>query len=152
MKRREFLKAGAAAAVAIPVPDQLFTPARSPDAGIIDVAGRKQLFLDDLLIAEASRISKFMGRVRKHPKNPIIVQDRPWEFGRTGSSGVGYVHNAAQATNSKVTTGVEITGQTAIYDPDEKIFKMWYLPWAWENQLRPWCYAGLDRRDRLGEA
>jgi hypothetical protein len=49
--------------------------------------------------------------------------------------------NAAQATNPKVTTGVEITGQTALYDADEKIFKMWYLPWAWENQLRPWCYA-----------
>ena len=82
-----------------------------------------------------------MGRVRKHPKNPIIVQDRPWEFGRTGSSGVSYVHDAAQATNPKVTTGVEITGQTALYDADEKIFKLWYLPWAWENQLRPWCYA-----------
>jgi hypothetical protein len=140
MRRREFLKAGMAAAAGLPAPDQLFTPANSPAAGIIDIAGRKQLFLDDLLIAEASRISKFTGRVRKHPKNPLIVQDRPWEFGRTGSSGSGHVQSTQRA-NPKITTGVEITGQTVLYDAEEKIFKLWYLPWAWENQLRPWCYA-----------
>src|SRR5438093_130301 len=64
MRRREFLKTGAASAMSLPVAAQLFTPARTPPPGIIDIGGRKQLFLDDLLIAEASRISKFMGRVR----------------------------------------------------------------------------------------
>src|SRR5262245_29560654 len=117
MKRRDFLKTGMAAAAGLQAPDRLFTPASTPASGIIDISGRKQLFLDDLLISQASRISTFTARVRKHPKNPLIVQDRPWEFGRTGSSGSGHVQSA-QAANPKITTGVEITGQTVLYDAE----------------------------------
>jgi hypothetical protein len=82
-----------------------------------------------------------MGRPQKYAGNPILVADRPWEQGKTRSSGTEYVHDGKLATNSLVTSGVEITGQTVLYDQDEKIFKMWYLPWPWDNQLRPWCYA-----------
>ena len=28
-----------------------------------------------------------------------------------------------------------------LYDEEERIFKMWYVPWAWEDRRRPWCYA-----------
>ena len=37
--------------------------------------------------------------------------------------------------------GVEITGQCVLYDEDEKIFKMWYVPYAWQTGLIPLCYA-----------
>ena len=34
--------------------------------------------------------------------------------------------------------GVEIVGQTVLYDQEEGLFKMWYVPWAWEDR-----WAGL---------
>ena len=37
----------------------IFKPASIPKPGIIDIADRKQLFVDDLLVDEASRISPY---------------------------------------------------------------------------------------------
>ena len=33
--------------------------ARTPASGIVDIGGTRQLFVDDLLLAETSRVSKF---------------------------------------------------------------------------------------------
>jgi len=100
--------------------------ARAPVPGILEIGGTKQTFLDDLLIFEASHIDKFMTRPTKHPKNPILVTDREWERGEP----VDHTLN-----------GVEITGQSVLYDAEEKLFKMWYLGWSWKDGRRPWCYA-----------
>ncbi len=102
------------------------TPASAPVPGILEIGGTKQTFLDDLLIFEASRIDRFQTRPTKFEKNPIIVTDRPWEHG---------------APVDHTLTGVEITGQCVLYDDDEKLFKMWYLGWTWQDGRRPWCYA-----------
>ena len=104
----------------------LFEKASSATAGIIEIGNRKQLFLDDLLVDEASRISRFMYRPDKYPGNPILTAEEPWEMGKNRRG---------------IVAGVEITGQTVIYDEQEGIFKMWYLGWMWEDGLRPWCYA-----------
>ena len=82
MNRRSFLRAAGAAAAAsrlAPAADTLFTSARPGTPGIVDVGSRKELFVDDLLLAEASRISKFVFRPEKYPRNPIVVADKPWE-------------------------------------------------------------------------
>ena len=99
----------------------IFEPASTPAPGIIDIGDRKQHFLDDLLVDEASRVSRYANRPDKYPGNPIMVADRPWEQGKYG----GRVE------------GVEIVGQTVLYDEEEGIFKMWYVPWAWEDKRRP---------------
>ncbi len=60
MQRREFLStsAGLAAVSMAGSPaakgDRFVTPAATPGPGIVDIASRKQLFLDDLLIDEAA--------------------------------------------------------------------------------------------------
>jgi hypothetical protein len=54
---------------------------------------------------------------RKHPNNPVLKPELPWEGWRT-----------------------EIFGNV-IYDEEEKLFKMWYSAPAWSNGFRPWCYA-----------
>ena len=92
----------------------LFEKAPTPDPGIIDIGDRKQYFLDDLLIDEASRISPYMNRPDKYSGNPIMVAEHAWEQGHYG----GRVE------------GVEIVGQTVLYDQEEGLFKMWYVPWA----------------------
>ena len=103
----------------------LFERASRPDPGIIDIGDRKQHFLDDLLVDEASRISRYMNRPNKHVGNPIIVADRPWEQGRSRGE----------------TGDVQLVGQTVLYDEEENLFKMWYLPSAFPDGRRPWCYA-----------
>lgn len=64
----------------------------------------KQLFIDDYLIEDLQNARKRLNRPVKHPGNPLLVKDRPWE---EGGPGYGTVH----------------------YDPDEKLFKMWYTFW-----------------------
>ena len=46
----------------------------------VDVGDRKQLFLDDEFLVERSEgIRYVVNRPTKHPANPLIVPDRPWE-------------------------------------------------------------------------
>ena len=128
MKRREFLRTATVAASVAMLnrarlgASPLVTPASTPAPGIVEVGSTKQLFLDDLLIAERSRISNFMYRPDKNPKNPIVVADRPWEL--EGSE-----------------SGVQQDGQGVMYDAEAQLFKMWYLAPDWSNGAAPWCYA-----------
>jgi len=71
----------------------------------------RQLFVDDLVIADRSNVELNLHQPVKYPGNPVLLPEHPWEAG-----------------------SVAIYG-TAIYDPGEKRFKMWYR--AMENT----CYA-----------
>lgn len=127
MHRRQFLQTAAAALAANNLSfasDGLFQQARVGTPGIIDIGNRKQLFVDDLLLAEHSRISKFVYRPEKYPKNPVLVADRPWEL-----------------ETADAIPGVQLDAQSSLYDPTDKLFKMWYLPRVWKNNHAGWCYA-----------
>ena len=127
MRRRNFLEATAGALAASSVPgfaDGLFTRARSGTPGIVEIGSRKELFVDDLLLAEASRISKFVFRPEKYSKNPVVVADKPWEL-----------------ENPDTLQGVQLDAQSSMYDPDDRLFKMWYLPRGWRSGYHAWCYA-----------
>lgn len=105
----------------------LVQPAPTPVAGVVQIGGTKQRFLDDDLIAARSHLSRYMTRPVKH--GPVLVHDRPWESENAEAGGYPF-------------SGVQISGQTVLYDEDEQLFKMWYNPWAfYEDRIRPWCYA-----------
>ena len=72
-------------------------------ASPFDVADKSQLFVDRVLVREACGIAFTLHPARRHPANPLVKADRPWEGWR-----------------------LEIYGNV-IYDADEKLFKMWYL-------------------------
>jgi len=78
----------------------------------------KQLFIDDYIIGELAGAEKVLNQPVKHPKNPLLVRDKPWE-----PTGPGY--------------------GTVIYDAEEGIFKMWYQFWL--KDVKPstglLCYA-----------
>jgi hypothetical protein len=101
--------------------------AAAPVPGVVEIGSTKQLFVDDdALIAQASRVSKFQYRPEKYSKNPVLIPDRPWETDLISKSGVG----------------IQISGQSVIYDPDEKLFKMWYVATRGDHDTgRRWCYA-----------
>ncbi|MFV1967821.1 MAG: hypothetical protein ACC628_20515 [Pirellulaceae bacterium] len=48
-----------------------------------DIAhGRRQLFLDDQLIAKTVNVTKVPGAIVKHRNNPIVRRDKPWDASR----------------------------------------------------------------------
>lgn len=44
--------------------------------------GQRQLFLDNQLIAETINVEKVQGTIVKHPGNPILRRDKPWDASR----------------------------------------------------------------------
>jgi hypothetical protein len=76
-------------------------PARA--AGPFDVGDRAQLFIDQVLVRSADGIAFTLHPAQKHPRNPLVKADQPWEGWR-----------------------LEIYG-SVLYDEDEGLFKMWYI-------------------------
>ena len=83
------------------------------------IVGRaKQLFVDDVVIEYQSGLHRRFHQVQKHPSNPLIVPDKPWE----GRSVLLY-------------GGV-------VRDPTTKRFRMWYLAWGKHIKQPSFiCYA-----------
>ena len=77
---------------------------------------------DDRIIEDRWKIERFVVSLKRHPGNPLIVKEYPWE-------------------------GLGPLAASVIYDPRDEIFKMWYWIFdkhAFENKL-PFsnniCYA-----------
>lgn len=83
------------------------------------IVGReKQLFIDDVLIDSLKGLTRTLHPVDKHPLNPLVVPEKPWE-------------------------GQCILLYGAVYrDPQTKKFRMWYLAWGKQIGLPTFiCYA-----------
>jgi hypothetical protein len=68
-----------------------------------DVGNRSQLFVDQVLVRSTENVAFTLHPAKKHPKNPLLQADQPWEGWR-----------------------LEIYG-SVLYDDQEGIFKMWYI-------------------------
>jgi len=69
-------------------------------------AGAHQLFLDDELIERKRLVQRAFHEAVKHPANPVLAPDRPWEMHGDGGSAVVY--------------------GDVLREPDG-LFRMWYL-------------------------
>jgi hypothetical protein len=72
------------------------------DDAPIEVKHFRQLFVDDYVIDELSDVQLTLHQPTKHPQNPVLRHDKPWEA-----------------------KSVALYG-TVLYDREEQIFKMWY--------------------------
>ncbi|MFV2069607.1 MAG: hypothetical protein ACC645_21795 [Pirellulales bacterium] len=87
----------------------------------IAVTTERQLFVDDVLVESAIGVTRTLHSVKKHPANPLVMPDKPWE----GQCVLLY--------------------GSVMRDPETAKFRMWYL--AWGKQLgKPTfiCYAESD--------
>ena len=97
--------------------------------GLLHIGGNKQLFIDDHVIESLSHARQILNPAMKHPANPLLKQDRPWE-------------------------GHYIGLQRIIYDPDQGGYRMWYrTTGAFESQKggrrsTPALSLGLERDRR----
>lgn len=73
------------------------------ERGAVRIGGWKQLFADDLVVADLGGAVRRVHKFRKDPRNPLLEQSLPWEL---------------QGTLSFSTT--------VDYDPDLRLFRMWY--------------------------
>ncbi len=76
---------------------------RAQQENILDVGTRSQLLLDPDLVYESDGIAFTPHPARKHPANPLLKADQPWEG-----------------------TYVSAFAGTVLYDKHEQLFKMWY--------------------------
>ena len=86
-------------------------------ADILNVAGQRQLFVDDYVIEEARGITHVMNQPTKYSGNPIVRPTHPWE------------------------RRVEVFS-AVMHDPEQEVYKMWYI--AFEKHGTPTykgCYA-----------
>ena len=77
-------------------------PNTGSPAGAFDVGTQAQLFVDRTVVRETNGVVFTLHEAQKHASNPVLVADREWEGSRAGS----YCN--------------------ALYDEDEKLFKIWY--------------------------
>ncbi len=89
-----------ASAGAMEAPAGLFKDLNDQVLGDAVMINGKQLFVDDRIIGEHDGVARNLHQPVKHPKNPLMVPDKPWET-RIGFSSV-------------------------MYDREEGSFKMWY--------------------------
>lgn len=86
-------------------PPGMFKDLNDDILGDAVIISGKQLFIDDALVAEMRNVTKQLHQPVKFDRNPVLKRDKPWE-----PAGPGYA--------------------TLIYDPDEKLFKLWYENWG----------------------
>ena len=63
---------------------------------------KKFLFIDDTYVVKADNLRRTTNQAIKHPE-PILTMDAPWD-----------------------TPADEFNSLNVLYDPEEKLFKMWY--------------------------
>jgi len=94
--------------------------AAGPEPEAIELSSDPQLFVDDFLVESLDGVVKSLNRPIKHPGNPLIRPDKPWE---------GYL---------------VLQPGSVIFDEEEQLFKMWYnsLPSTDRPDVEEFlCYA-----------
>lgn len=127
MTRRRWLKSttalSAAAAGSLTFPSH--GSGAQPDAkNVLDIGTQKQLFIDDSVIESKSpRVFQIMNQPVKHPANPVIPLDRPWEQ-RGGLSFGGDQGNI-------------------IYDEEQGVYRFWSMMvnWDWSQDWLAYAYS-----------
>ena len=91
-----------------------------PQGQSIEIGTHSQLLVDDFAIEVREAVERRVNALQKHPANPILWPDRPWE-------------------------GRYAIPSTVLYDDSEQLFKMWYgtLEERWKPHQRQsrWAYA-----------
>ncbi len=86
----------------------------------IEIGTQTQLVVDDFAIEVREAVERWVNALIKHPANPILRPDRPWE-------------------------GQSTMPSTVLYDGSERLFKMWYgtteQRWNPHQKRSRWAYA-----------
>jgi hypothetical protein len=102
-----------------------------PDVVPIDVG--RQLFVDDFLIEETS-LERVFHRPDYHPANPILRPTTRWEK----------YDEYAERTKTRSNPAAMPFSDGVFYDPQDSLFKMWYMGGYSQNTCIALSRDGLD--------
>ena len=74
----------------------------TPPGEALEIAGEFQLFVDDHVVQEMHQVVRRLNPLKKHPANPIVRPDRPWE-------------------------GQYSQPTFVVFDEKDRLYKMWYV-------------------------
>jgi hypothetical protein len=57
----------------------LISAAHAQKDSVLALSNNVQLFLDDYLIAQMENVKRVLQQPARHPENPLLVQEHPWE-------------------------------------------------------------------------
>lgn len=118
--RRNFLKSSIAAATLGGGRSVLGDEPIQESPCFIVLSGVRQLFLDDVGIERVEGVRRTVNPPERHPENPLLVPDTPWE------------------------RGCQVYG-TAYFDEAAGLFKLWYLTGPKDRGLKPLALDGYER-------
>jgi len=75
--------------------------------GVIPIDVGRQLFVDDFLV-ESTGLKRVFHQAEYHPASPVLKPDRPWEASGKGPAAM-------------------VFSDGVWYDPQDRLFKMWYM-------------------------
>jgi hypothetical protein len=101
-----------------------------PDVIPIDVG--RQLFVDDFLIEETS-LERTFHRATYHPDNPILRPTTQWER----------YDEYAVRTQTRSNPAAMVFSDGVFYDPQSRLFKMWYMGGYSQNTCYAFSHDGL---------
>jgi len=109
------------------LPDMPLAPPYLVDPpAVIPIDVGRQLFVDDFLIEQSSLVRTFH-RAEYHPANPVLTPATKWER-----------HDSyADRTHTHVNTAAMPFSDGVFFDPQSRLFKMWYMGGYNEHM----CYA-----------
>ena len=54
---------------------------------VLEIGSQKQLLIDNWIVEDVWQIRRRIHPGRKHPQNPLLVPDKPWEVNTVGLYG-----------------------------------------------------------------
>ena len=102
-----------------------------PDVVPIDIG--RQLFVDDFLIEETS-LERVFHRPNYHPANPILRPTTRWEK----------YDEYAERTKTRSNPAAMPFSDGVFYDPQDRLFKMWYMGGYSQNTCLALSRDGLE--------
>jgi hypothetical protein len=107
--------------------DRVYDPPYLVDPpSVIPIDVGRQLFVDDFLIEETS-LARTFHRAEYHPANPLLRPTKPWERRDP----------YAERTHTRSNPTAMVFSDGVFYDPQDRLFKMWYMGGYSQNT----CYA-----------
>ena len=97
-------------------PDPIEPPYLADPPAIIPIDLGRQLFVDDFLIEESS-LARTFHRAVYHPASPVLRPETPWE----------QRDEYADRTQTKPNPAAMVFSDGVVFDPEDRLFKMWYM-------------------------
>jgi hypothetical protein len=100
---------------------------------IVTIDVGRQLFVDDFLIEETS-LERVFHQPDYHPANPILRPTTSWEK----------YDEYAERTNTRSNPAAMPFSDGVFYDPDDRLFKMWYMGGYSQNTCIAFSRDGIE--------